>query len=136
MNVKKISVIIVGIIWLLVGIGLSVAGIRWILGLSFGPKLVIFIAVSVAIGLAKGKLVLSKVALKYYKRSEVIQFNKHDILTGWIKIFGIKGFFLITLMILIGYFLRHSNIDRPILGIVYLAVGIALVYASKMFFKA
>ena len=37
-------------------------------------------------------------------------------------------------MIAMGSFLRHSKIDRPILGIVYLAVGIALVYASKIFF--
>lgn len=134
MNAKKISVILVGIIWLAVGIGLGIAGINWILGLTFGPKLIIFLAISVIIGLLKGKTILSKVALKYYKRSEVVQINKNDILTGWIKILGIKGFLLIGLMVLMGSFLRHSNIDRPILGIVYLAVGIALVYASKMFF--
>lgn len=136
MDEKKISLILVGTIWLLVGIGLSIAGANWITGSDLGPKMIIFVAISVALGLIKGKFVLNKVAIKYYKRSDLIQFNKNDILTGWIKILGIRGFLLITLMIALGSFLRHTNIDRPILGIIYLAVGISLVYASKIFFEA
>lgn len=136
MDIKKISLILVGIIWFFVGIGLLIVGTNWLLTLSIGPKLIIFIAAGVIIGLLKGKFVLQKVAAKYYKRSELIQFKKIDILTGWTKILGIRGFILIGLMIAIGSLLRHSSIDRPILGILYVAVGIALVYASKIFFKA
>ncbi|OGI18556.1 MAG: hypothetical protein A3B68_02175 [Candidatus Melainabacteria bacterium RIFCSPHIGHO2_02_FULL_34_12] len=135
MDVKKVSLVIVGFIWFLVGIGLSIAGIIWILKLGFGPKLVIFTTVATLIGTLKGKFVLSKVASKYYKRADLIEFNKNDILLGWIKVLGIRGFILISIMMGLGYYLRHfSNIDRPILGIIYLAVGIALVYASKIFF--
>ena len=135
MNPKKISLIIVGAIWFLVGIGLSIRGINWLLSLSFGPKMIVFFLIATIIGLLKGKSILTKVALKYYKRAEVIQFNKNDILIGWIKIFGVKGFILIGLMMGLGIFLRKTSIDRPLLGIIYLAVGIALVYASKIFFK-
>ena len=135
MNGKKTSLILVGLIWLVVGIYLGITGTNWMLGLGLGKKLIIFLAVSTTIGLLKGKFVLKKVALKYYKRADTIQFNKSDILTGWIRILGLKGFILIGLMMGMGIFLRHSNIDRPILGIVYLAVGIALVYASKIFFE-
>lgn len=134
MNGKKTSLILVGLIWLAVGIYLGITGTNWMLGLGLGKKLIIFLAVSTTIGLLKGKFVLKKVALKYYKRADTIQFNKSDILTGWIRILGLKGFILIGLMMGMGIFLRHSNIDRPILGIIYLAVGIALVYASKIFF--
>ena len=133
MNVKKNSLVVVGVIWFLVGIGLSIAGSNWILQLGFGPKMIIVLTIAVAIGLIKGKFVLKKIALKYYKRAELIDFKEIDILTGWIKILGIKGFILIGIMMAAGSFLRHSNIDRPILGILYLAVGIALVYASKIF---
>lgn len=135
MNVKKTSLILVGVLWLLVGLGLSIAGVSWILKLGTGTKMIIFLSSSVIIGLLKGKFILQKVALKYYKRSEVVQFGKNDLLIGWIKIMGIRGFILIGLMMGMGAFLRHSSIDRPILGIIYLAVGIALVYASKIFFS-
>ena len=134
-NIKKSSLIIVGIIWFLVGAVLSIVGINWMLQLGFGPKMITFLTLSVLIGSLKGKFVLQKVALKYYKRSDIIQFNDNDIFLGWVKIFGIKGFILIGLMMAMGSFLRHSNIDRPILGIVYLAVGVALLYASKIFFN-
>lgn len=136
MNIKKLSLFLVGIIWLTVGLALGTIGIKWLLTLSFGPKVVIFISLSVIFGLLKGKYILKKVAIKYCKRSENIYFNNKDALIGWIKILGIKGGLLIGFMVLMGSVLRHSNIDRPILGIIYLSVGIALVYASKMFFNA
>ena len=135
MSEKKISLILVGLIWLAVGIYLGITGTNWMLGLGLGKKLIIFLAISTIIGLLKGKFALKKVASRYYKRADTIQFNKSDILTGWVRILGPKGFILIGLMMAMGIFLRHSNIDRPILGIVYLAVGIALVYASKIFFE-
>ena len=136
MDPKKISLIIVGVIWFLVGIGLSVRGINWELSLGSWPKLLAFLSCSVILGLLKGKFILSKVAAKYLKRIETVKFNKNDILFGWAKVLGIRGFIFIALMIALGVYLRHSNIDRPILGIIYLAVGIALVYASKIFFGA
>ena len=135
MSVKNISLNAVGTIWLLVGLGLSFVGIQWLIGLGVGPKLIIFLTLSIIVGALKGKFVLQKTAFKYYKRADVIEFNNNDILLGWIKILGIKGFILIGLMMGLGSFLRHSSIDRPILGVLYLAVGIALLYASKVFFN-
>ena len=134
MNIQSVSVIIVGAIWFLVGLFLSIRGISWLLELGMGVKLVMFWSVAVAIGLLKGRIILQKVALKYFKRSFDIQYNKIDLFIGWAKILGIKGGILISLMIAMGIWLRHSSIDRPILGIIYLAVGIALLYASKVFF--
>ena len=134
MDVRKISLIIVGVIWLIVGLVLSTLGINWLITLKLGPVFFTFTLLSLIVGLIKGKFVLKKAAEKYYKNSQHITFNKIDILTGWAKVLGLKGFILIGLMIAIGSFLRHSTIDRPILGVVYLAVGVALVYASKIFF--
>lgn len=134
MSIERKSLIIVGALWFLVGIGLSIAGINWLKQLPFGPKMITFLSIASIVGLTKGKFVLQKIAAKYKKRAEVINFNKNDIFTGWAKILGIRGAFLISLMMVMGRFLRHSSIDRPILGVIYLAVGIALLYASKVFF--
>lgn len=135
MDIKKTSLTIVGFLWLIVGICLAFTGSYWILKLKLGTKMILFFLAGIVIGLLKGVFILKKVALKYLKSSENIEFTKIDKLTGPLKILGIKGIVLIGAMIAIGVFLRHSNIDRPILGIVYLAVGIALVYASKIFFN-
>ena len=135
LNMKSISVITVGAMWFLVGAFLITRGIGWIHELGLTTKLIIFTSIAVTVGLLKGKFVLQKVALKYLKRSDTIEYNKIDILTGWLKILGIKGSLLIALMIAMGVVLRHSNINRPILGVIYMAVGIALLYSSKMFFK-
>ena len=136
MDFKKVSLILVGLIWLSVGIGLSIVGANWIYGLGLGPKMIIFFSASVLVGSLKGKFVLQKVAMKYYKRADLLQFNNMlSLFFGWAQILGVKGFFLIGLMMVLGGTLRRSPIDRPILGIIYLAVGIALVYASKIFFK-
>lgn len=134
MDVRNVSVIIVGIIWFLVGAGLGIAGIRWLLELGIGIQMIIYTSLATIIGLVKGKFVLRKVALKYYNRSKELQYTRSDIFLGWMKILGIKGAVLIVIMMVLGALLRHSTIDRPILGIVYLALGIALLYASKVFF--
>ena len=135
MDVKKLSLKAVGFIWAVVGIYLSVVGLKWLMALAIGPKLVIFLSLSALIGPLKGKFILSKVAKRYYDGAEKLTFTNNDIFLGWVKILGLRGFILIASMILIGSLLRHSSIDRPILGVIYLAVGIALLYASKVFFK-
>ena len=133
MNIKKNSLIIIGIIWLLAGIRLSISGAYGLSELGIGAKIFIFAGLAILIGFAKGRFILTKVALKYYNNSHKLELN--NIFTGWAKILGVKGFILISVMVGAGVLLRHSNIDRPILGILYLAIGIALVYASKIFFE-
>ena len=136
MTAQKISINLVGVIWAVVGFCLSTAGIKWILQLGLTPLMIFFLTCSIVIGLLKGKFILQKVAAKYCKRAEKIKFKDMDVIFGWIKVFGVKGFVLIAIMAVTGSLLRHSTIDRPILGVIYLAVGIALVYASKIFFVA
>ena len=134
MNSKKVSINVIGLIWAAVGVGLSIAGFNWILTLGLLPKAFAFILAALIIGFIKNKLILRKVAIKYLKRASLIEFKDNDTFLGWTKILGLKGFIFIGLMMALGVLLRHSQIDRPILGIIYLAVGFSLVYASRIFF--
>lgn len=134
MEPKKVSLVVVGAIWILVSIRLLFTGIQGLLTLGIGPKMIIFCAIGIAIGLLKGRFVLQKVATKYCVGAKSITFNKNDIYIGWVKVLGIRGFVLLGIMMSIGFFLRNSSIDKAILGIVCLAVSLGLGYASKTFF--
>ena len=136
MGAKNVSIKIVGSVWFIVGAFLSFTGVRWLLLTGLGPKFFGLIFLSVIIGGLKGSTILKKVAKKYYDGADKIKFNDNDIFLGWVKILGIRGFILIASMMILGSILRHSSIDRPILGVIYLAVGIALLYASRVFFSA
>ncbi len=134
MKAHKISLIIVGLIWFSVSIRLFISGIQNLFLEEIGPRIILFTSIAVAIGLLKGKFVLQKVANKYCNNAKSITFTQNDIYIGWIKVLGIRGFALLGIMMTIGYFLRNSNIDRTILGIICLAVSLGLGYASKVFF--
>lgn len=134
MKEKNISLVIIGLIWFSVGIFLSLRGIEWLLEIDVISNLIIFFVTAFVVGLVKGRFVLKRVAKKYCIRAGEIEYSKVDTMTGWVKVLGVKGILLIVLMIMLGILLRHSNIDRPILGVIYFAVGIAMLYASKEFF--
>lgn len=125
----------IGILWLLVGISLSSAGIFFLLS-ALNQSTILCLSIAITIGFLKGKFILYKAALKYLKRAELISFDKYDIFTGWAKILGIKSFILIGVMIFLGSLLRHSAIAGNILGTIYLAVGLGLVYADMVFFTS
>jgi len=134
MKPEKVSLLIVGLIWLAVSIRLLLTGVQGLLTLDIGPKLIIFASIGVIIGLLKGRFILQKVATKYCNNAKSITFTGNDMYIGWIKVLGIRGFILLGIMMSIGYFLRNSSIDKAILGIICLAVSLGLGYASKVFF--
>lgn len=41
-----------------------------------------------------------------------------------------KSYLIITVMILLGYFLRHSTLPKPYLAILYISIGLALILSS------
>lgn len=46
-----------------------------------------------------------------------------------------KSYFLIAIMILMGFLLRHSNISKPYLAILYIGIGTALLLSSVRYFR-
>ncbi len=136
MKPEKVSLFIVGIIWLGVSIRLLFTGVNGLLTLDFGPKMIIFAVIAVCLGIFKGKVVLQKVAKKYCNNAKLISFTKSDFYIGWAKVLGIRGFILLGIMMSIGFLLRSSSIDKAILGVVCLAVSLGLGYASNVFFTS
>lgn len=116
--------------WTLVGTGLGVAGVVWCLA-SPMPTSLLLIAVAIALGQAKARWVLSRVARRNAAR--IAARGDGRCLGGfvswqsWLFIGGMMGG---------GYLLRHSPVPLPVLGVVYAGVGTALIVGSAILWRA
>jgi hypothetical protein len=118
------------LIWSLVGGGLLTLGLYWILH-HFGPRGIEFAAPALAVGVAKSLLVLDGVARKALVRIEAR--GERSFAFGF---FSGRSWLLIAGMMLLGQTLRLSPIPRFDLGIVYVAVGSALLVSSRVLWRA
>lgn len=125
-------------IWTLVGAGLLTMGlVFWFhfpyLGfldrrhLGWG-------AIALAIGLIKGKMILDRTANRVIDRVETIQ--EPNPFKSVFQMFGGKTIALILAMMLIGLGLRIAGVSFEIRGLIYIAVGVALLWSCRRYWMA
>jgi len=117
-------------LWTVVGLGLAAAGLVW----CFGPPLpwsVVLAAAGLAAGLVKGRYVIRRMAEKNAAR--IIARGDGHCLGGFLSV---KTWLLVAAMMASGMVLRRSAVPRPVLGVVYTAVGTALLAGSVVLWKA
>lgn len=130
-----------GIIWILVGIRIGSRGLAWLQPYFENPDWrLLFLVLSIIIGLAKALTVLKKAVQKKLPNLEKIDDHPINYFIGWIKLFGPAGCILISLMIGIGVTLRwlRANLNADpnnIFGFIYLGIAMALIGASIFYFK-
>lgn len=110
--------------WTGVGTGLLAAGLHWIFGAASASWLAA-IPAALAVGWAKGRFVLAPRAEANARR--IVAAGEVRCIGG---IFSWASWGLALGMMVGGFFLRRSSIPRPWLGVIYAAVGAALVAAS------
>lgn len=130
------------ILWALVGTGLLIAGgiflfrdrtmseldpARGTPGIVEGIGFVI----ALAVGFAKGNFVLPKIARKNVARIEQLPERSPFYMT-----FSLKSWILIASMMLIGTVIRLLGASYFIRGVIYVAVGFALVLGSRGYLLA
>jgi hypothetical protein len=118
------------LIWCLVGTGLLTLGLYWVLH-HFGLAGLEFVAPAVALGVAKALLVLDRVA-----RRTVARIQARDDDSFAFGFFSGRSWLLIGGMMLLGQLLRLSPIPRYDLGLLYVAVGVALLTSSRLLWSA
>jgi hypothetical protein len=127
---SRMQLWLAGVMWSCVGAGLFSVGTYWLLknGEARG-----FILMFVAAGLGFGKalLVLDRTTLRNIAR---VKSRGEDRCFGgflsprvWILVIG---------MMLLGRILRTSGLPKPILGLIYGAVGIGLLFSSRLIWRA
>jgi hypothetical protein len=118
------------ILWTLVGLGLTAAGLVWCSGSAF-PWSIALAAAGVAAGLAKGRFIIRGMADRNAAR--IIARGDGRCLGGFLSA---KTWLLVALMMTSGILLRRSSVPRPVLGFIYTAVGTALLVGCVTMWKA
>jgi hypothetical protein len=114
-----------GIMWSLAGTGLCLAGGHWIFQ-SRSQSAVLVLLLALAVGFAKARFVLDRTAGRIIERIE----SRGDgrCLGGFLSW---KSWLLVAAMILLGRLLRASPLPLLARGAIYLAIGAALLVASR-----
>ncbi|MER3434494.1 MAG: hypothetical protein C4288_13980 [Leptolyngbya sp. ERB_1_1] len=129
---------IAALIWTLVGTGLLTMGLLFWFHLPYlgflDAEHLGFGAIALTGGLIKGKIVLDRTANRVIERVETLQ--EPNPLKSIYQMFGTKTIALIVTMMLIGLGLRIAGVSYEIRGLIYLAVGAALLWSCRCYWIA
>ena len=107
-----------------------VAGVRWLL--AWRSTYVWLVApVAVTVGLLKGRVVLERSAVRIIER---IRERGDDRCVG--GFLSPKTWLLVLLMMVSGRVLRAALLPTPMVGFLYAAIGVALLWASRRLWGA
>jgi hypothetical protein len=125
-------------IWTLVGAGLFTMGlVFWFhlpyLGFLDTQHLGVG-ALALSVGLLKGKIVLDRTANRVIDRVETLQ--EPNPFKSIFQMFGAKTIGLILAMMGIGVGLRIAGVSFEIRGLIYIAVGAALMWSCRCYWLA
>jgi len=119
------------IFWMGTGLALGFFGFKWVwLGFSSTWALV-FLAICMAVGLVKGEFVIGKSGKRAISRIETLPEK-----SPFYQVFTMGQWLLVLGMMSLGMLIRFSGVDKSYRGLVLAAVGIALLWASRFFWKA
>jgi hypothetical protein len=116
-------------LWTVVGLGLTVAGLVWCFGSAF-PLSLALAAAGIAAGLVKGRFVIRRMAEENVAR--IIARGDGRCLGGFLSL---KTWLLVVVMMVSGMLLRRSGVPKAVLGVVYSAVGTALLAGSLVLWR-
>jgi len=118
------------LLWTLVGAGLAAAGLAWSFGSPLPWSLVLAIA-GLAAGSVKGRLVIRGMAARNTAR--IIARGDGRCLGGFL---APKTWLLVAAMMASGMILRRSGVPRPVLGVLYTAVGTGLLLGAWVLWRS
>ena len=121
--------LLAGMLWSVVGIVLCIMAGYWLSALKW-PVNGLGALAGLGSGIVIYKYGFSKIAMKNIRRIE--QKPERVCLfafQAW------KSYLLIAVMMLLGYVLRHSNVPRLIIAVVYSGIGTGLTLSSSLYYQ-
>jgi Ca2+/Na+ antiporter len=126
---SRLQLLLAGLMWSLVGVGLICVGTYWILSTS--SHIMGLLAISLCIGLAKSLLILDRVASRIVKRIALRGEGRCIV-----SFYSLRVWAIVIIMMLMGRILRGAGISYSILGLIYAAVGTSLLMSSRSIWLA
>lgn len=127
---SRMQLWLAGVMWSCVGAGLFAVGTYWLLK-NGEARGFILMFVAAGLGLGKALLVLDRTTLhniaRVKSRGEDRCFGGFLSPRVWILVIG---------MMILGRILRTIGLPKPILGLIYGAVGIGLLFSSRLIWGA
>ena len=116
--------------WSCVGAGLFAVGTYWLLK-NGEARGFILLVIAAGLGLGKALLVLDRTTLSNIDR---VKSRGEDRCFG--GFLSPRVWLLVLGMMLLGRLLRTIGLPRPLLGLIYAAVGIGLLFSSRLIWRA
>jgi Ca2+/Na+ antiporter len=126
---SRLQLLLAGLMWSLVGVGLICVGTYWILSTS--SHIMGLLAISLCIGLAKSLLILDRVASQIVKRIALRGEGR-----CMVSFYSLRVWAIVIIMMLMGRILRGTGISYSLLGLIYAAVGTSLLMSSRSIWLA
>jgi len=117
-------------LWTVVGLGLLTLGLIWCFAVRL-PWPFVLAVLGIAACSLNGRFVLRRLAEKNAAR--VVRRGDGHCLGGFLSV---KTWLLVAVMMTSGILLRRSGVPHPILGVLYSAIGTALLAGSIPLWKA
>ncbi len=128
--VKNSSLILLsGIVWIGVGIMMVSYAASWLSGTS-DIHASMFLGAGLALALIVHHFGFLKIADNNIKR--ILRTNGLKCLFSF---FPLRSYFTIAIMIALGAFLRHSDIPKQYLSVLYIGIGLALILSSVRYVR-
>ena len=123
---RRSRLLLAALVWTVVGTGLLITGVHWVLLAPVWWDAPVGLA-ALGVGWAKGRFVLAKAAEANALR---IEGSAHRRFIG--AAFPLGMWVMAVAMMVLGAFLRRSHMPRLWLGLIYVAVGTALLLGSRV----
>lgn len=125
---SKTHLLLAAVMWSIVGSLLLTFGAVWTVTAVLGVWL---LPVAISIGIVKARFVLNRTAARMINRIRTRGDGR--CLGGFISVWS---WLLVIAMMTAGRLLRHSPLPRMVVGLIYVTVGVALLFASRHIWKA
>ena len=127
---QRLHLLLAALMWSVVGTLLLVFGMFWVVrdGTPYG---VLLVALAFAAGAAKARWILNRTAGRTVDRIRARGDGK--CLGGFLSL---RSWLFVAVMIGAGKWLRTGALPRMIVGLIYVAVGTALLLASRRLWRA